>query len=211
MQFRERLGRGRQAEAKRNDGAVLAAARLVFATQGPDAPMSAVAAQAGVGMGSLYRRFATKTEMLDFLCEASLRQQIDAASVALEVTDAFGALAAYVAECVELRVGVLALLADEVTVSAPIRALAQEAHLLLDRIVTRARSAGVLRDDISAVDVYRLIELFSRRQFGDPSAHQRLVALALDGMRAPGAGALPGDPPTWREYVRRWERPPAAD
>lgn len=200
----ERRGRGRQAEARRNDDAVLAAARVVFATQGPDAPMSAVATQAGVGMGSLYRRFATKAEMLDFLCEASLRQQVEIAEAALDLADPLESVSAYVRECVELRVGVLTVLAGEVTASDGTRSLAQRAHALLDRIVTRAQSAGVLRADVGTVDIYRLIELFSRRGFADASAHQRLVALALDGLRAPGLTALPGATPTWAEYGRQW-------
>ena len=187
---------------------MLEAARVVFATQGPDAPMSAVAAQAGVGMGSLYRRFATKAEMLDFLCEASLRQQAEIAEAALALPDPLAALAAYVTGCVELRVGVFTLLADQVTPSAGTRALARQAHGLLERIVTRAQGAGGLRADVSSVEIYRLIELFSRRRPGEPQAHQRLVALALDGMRAPGCTALPGDQPTWAEYAREWQDPP---
>ncbi|HLK01838.1 MAG TPA: helix-turn-helix domain-containing protein [Streptosporangiaceae bacterium] len=208
MQIRERRGRGRQAEARRNDDAVLEAARIVFATQGPDAPMSAVAAQAGVGMGSLYRRFAAKAEMLDFLCEASLRQQVEIAEAALALADPLGSLTSYVTGCVDLRVGVLTLLAGEVTPSAGTRALALEAHSLLERIVTRAQGAGALRADVGGVDIYRLVELFSRRSFADPAAHQRLVALALDGMRAPGRTALPGDEPTWADYARQWQGQP---
>lgn len=209
MAIRERRGRGRQAEARRNDDAVLEAARIVFATQGPDAPMSAVAAQAGVGMGSLYRRFATKAEMLNFLCEASLRQQIEIAEAALSLPDPLAALGLYVTGCVEHRVGVFTLLAGEIIPAAQTRALALEAHGLLERIVTRARGAGVLRPDVGGVDIYRLVELFSRRSFGDPAADQRLVVLVLDGLRAPGRTALPGDQPTWAEYARPWQDSPA--
>ncbi|HJZ28613.1 MAG TPA: helix-turn-helix domain-containing protein, partial [Streptosporangiaceae bacterium] len=52
---------GRQAEARRNDLVVLEAARDVFSAQGADAPVSAVADRAGVGIGTLYRRFGSKT------------------------------------------------------------------------------------------------------------------------------------------------------
>ncbi len=59
---------GRQAEARRNDLAVLDAARDVFSAQGAGAPISAVAERAGVGMGTLYRRYGSKTELLQRLC-----------------------------------------------------------------------------------------------------------------------------------------------
>jgi hypothetical protein len=53
---------GRQAEARRNDGLILEAAREVF-VEDPDAPISAVAERAGVGIGALYRRYASKEEL----------------------------------------------------------------------------------------------------------------------------------------------------
>jgi len=59
---------GRQAEARRNDLVVLEAARDVFTALGADAPISAVAERAGVGMGTLYRRYGSKTELLQHLC-----------------------------------------------------------------------------------------------------------------------------------------------
>src|SRR5260370_12102862 len=55
---------GRQAQARRNDLAVLEAARDVFSVQGADAPISAVAERAGVGMGTLYRRYGSNAELL---------------------------------------------------------------------------------------------------------------------------------------------------
>src|SRR5216683_12372 len=83
-----RSARGRQAEARRNDQAVLDAARLVFAVHGPDAAVSAVASAAGVGMGSLYRRYTSKEHLLQQLCLDSLAQQIAAAEAALAGGDA---------------------------------------------------------------------------------------------------------------------------
>jgi AcrR family transcriptional regulator len=156
-------------------------------------------------MGSLYRRFPTKTDMLAYLCQTSLQQQIDVAEAALAEPDSLAALTSYVTTCIELRVGVLSLLAGGIPVAAETRALGQRAHRLLELIVTRAQRAGVLRADISGVDIYRLIELFSRRQLSDPLATERLVTLSLDGMRAPGHSPLPGERPSWAEYARRWE------
>src|SRR5258708_22417229 len=95
-----RSSRGRQAEARRNDKALLDAARLVFAVYGPEAAVSAVAAQAGVGMGSLYRRYTTKEVLLQELCQESLAQQIAAAEASLaSAEEPWDALAGFIRAC----------------------------------------------------------------------------------------------------------------
>src|ERR1700758_5294921 len=88
-------GRGRQAEARRNDVAVLEAARDVFTALGADAPIAAVADRAGVGMGTLYRRYGSKTELLQRLCVLSMEQALDAAEEALKSDDPWAGLAGY--------------------------------------------------------------------------------------------------------------------
>ena len=60
---------GRRAEAARNDELILAAAREVFIDH-PSAPISTVAARAGVGIGALYRRYESKEELIRVLCPA---------------------------------------------------------------------------------------------------------------------------------------------
>ncbi len=67
--------RGRQAEAARNDRPVLDAARDVFARHGADAPVSAIAERAGVGMGSLYRRYGSKADLLRHLCTLAMESR----------------------------------------------------------------------------------------------------------------------------------------
>src|SRR5215470_19403714 len=116
---------GRQAEARRNDLAVLDAARDVFAAQGADAPISAVAGRAGVGMGTLYRRYGSKTELLQRLCVLAMEQALDAARTALQEEDPWTGLADYICACVEMRSGALAALAGQVEATDGMRATAQ--------------------------------------------------------------------------------------
>src|SRR6202012_5162178 len=101
----------RQAEARRNDLVVLEAARDVFTAQGAGAPVSAIAERAGVGMGSLYRRYGSKTELLQYLCVLSMRQVIDAAETALAIDDPWNGMVTYVRACVSLGAGAFAPLA----------------------------------------------------------------------------------------------------
>src|SRR6267378_7983706 len=154
-----RAGRlGRQAEARRNDRAVLDAAREVFAVHGPDASVAQVAAVAGVGIGSLYRRYPTKEALLQHLCQASMDQQVAAAEGALtrgtDPTDSWEALAGFVRDCVGFRAGVLSAVAGTIGVTEEMRKTAGRAHDLLEQLVRRAKRAGALRRDAGSVDLH---------------------------------------------------------
>ena len=212
--------RGRQAEARRNDLVVLEAARDVFTAQGAAAPISAVAERAGVGMGTLYRRYGSKTELLQRLCVLAMEQTLAAADEALQAGDPWTGLAGFVRACVELRSGALASLAGQIETTAEMLGTARRSMARTSDIVARAHRDGSLRADVTALDITWLIEQFSRRP-PDPvdpdeerNVRARLVAIALDGLRArPGAalpapadqaGALPGRPPSRAQYVNRW-------
>lgn len=201
---------GRQAEARRNDLAVLEAARDVFTAQGADAPISAVAERAGVGMGTLYRRYASKTELLQHLCVLAMEQNIAAAEEALAVADAWTGLVGYIRACVELRSGALAALAGQVETTAQMRGTARRSMARSQEIVARAHRDGSLRADVTALDLAWLMEQFSRRP-PDPVApdeernvRSRLLAIALDGLRARPGQVMPGRPPSRTSYVNRW-------
>ncbi|WP_220039859.1 TetR/AcrR family transcriptional regulator [Nonomuraea aridisoli] len=201
--------RGRQAEAKRNDLRLLAAAHEVFTRQGFDAPVSAIARQAGVGMGSLYRRYRTKEQLLQRLCVIAMERTVEAAETGLAHADPWEGLALYVRTCVANRSGALAPVAGTIEVTDEMWRTAREADEAAERLVTRAHEAGVLRRDVTMLDISLLMEQFSRPAPGPPSpehdhVRHRLLAIALDGLRAPGATALPGEPPTLEWYESRW-------
>lgn len=204
-------GRGRQAEARHNDLAVLEAARDVFTAHGASAPITAVAERAGVGMGTLYRRYGSKTELLQRLCVLAMEQALDAADEALGDADPWAGLSGYIRACVELRSGALAALAGQVETTAEMRATAQRGLDRMAEIVGRAHSDGSLRADITPLDVNWLIEQFSRRAPDrvDPDEERnvrgRLLAIALDGLRVRAEAApLPGRPPSPEHYASRW-------
>jgi len=208
--------RGRQAEARRNDLAVLEAARDVFTAMGAAAPIAAVAERAGVGMGTLYRRYGSKAELLQTLCVLAMEQTLEAAEEALKANDPWTGLTGYITACVELRSGALAALAGQIETTAEMRRTAQRGMERMTEIAARAHRDGSLRPDATPMDITWLIEQFSRRA-PDPvgpgeerNVRSRLVAIALDGLRAHTAGRpgeiLPGDPPSPERYVNRWSR-----
>lgn len=230
---------GRQAEARRNDRAVLDAARDVFAAQGADAPISAVAARAGVGMGTLYRRYGSKTELLQRMCVLAMEQGIEAAGEALRADDPWAGLCGYIRASVEMRSGALGSLAGQIAMTDEMLSTAKQGMALAREVVARAHRAGSLRADVTALDIALLIESFSRRvpwpaapdnpnnsdspddladadkdedEDGDEerNAQARLLTVALDGLRAPGVTPLPGRAPSAARYVERWSRGPTA-
>ena len=212
---------GRQAEARRNDLAVLDAARDVFAAQGAGAPISAVADRAGVGMGTLYRRYGSKTELLQRLCVLAMEQAIEAADDALQADDPWTALCGYIQACVEMRSGALASLAGQIEMTDEMLSTALRGMTRLREVVGRAHRAGSLRSDVTALDIALLIEQFSRRAPGPPGGQEadqeeerdvrtRLLAIAFQGLRARAATPLPGRAPSLARYVGRWSRGPMA-
>src|SRR5579872_52834 len=194
---------GRQAEARRNDRAVLDAARDVFSAQGADAPISAVAERAGVGVGTLYRRYGSKTELLQRMCVLAMEQGIEAAGEALEADDPWTGLCGYIRACVEMRSGALGSLAGQIEMTDEMFSTARRGMTLAGEVVARAHRAGSLRPDVTALDIALLIESFSRRAPGasgsaardDPgapdapseadeerNAQARLLTVAFDGL-----------------------------
>ena len=215
--------RGRQAEARRNDLAVLEAARDVFTAMGADAPIAAVAERAGVGMGTLYRRYGSKTELLQRLCMLAMEQALEAAEEALRADDPWAGLAGYITAAIELRSGALASLAGRIETTDEMRRAAQRGLTCVTEIVARAHRDGSLRPDVTAMDISWLIEQFSRRSpvpadaDAERNVRSRLVSIALDGLRAASQAAsqagspgttLPGEPPSPVHYVQRWSRTP---
>jgi AcrR family transcriptional regulator len=205
--------RGRHAEGVRNDQILLDAAREVFAAHGASASVALVAARAGLGIGSLYRRYGSKAELLQRLCMLSMQQAIDAAAEALEVPDAGDALAAYIRTCVALRIGALAPLAGTIEATPDMWTLARDGRRLHDRLVQRAHRDGRLRPDVTAMDVTWMIRQFARTvptaeaDDADRVLHHRLLAVAIDGLFAPAAHPLPGRPPAAAHYEARWQTP----
>ena len=203
--------RGRQAEAARNDEAILEAARAVL-LRDPAASMATVAQAAGVGVGGLYRRYAGREELLQRICGDGLRHFVALAETAVaDEGDAWGAFEAFVRGVVEADVHALsARLAGTFTSTDELRRLATRSGGLVDEIVHRAQEAGDLRPDVSSADLPMLFEQLTAVRVDDhgrtSALRRRYLALHLDALR-PGGTPLPDvPPPTSAELRERWDR-----
>jgi AcrR family transcriptional regulator len=175
-------------DAVRNHHRVLQAAREVLGESGADASMEEIATRAGVGVGTVYRHFASKDALIDELLRRSLGEAVDLARRALRAPGGDG--------LEQLLRGLGALFA----------AHARYAHLLLGRSVDgaatremraaiaeltrRALAAGRLNPGVTVGDVMALV--WAMRGLTEiagevaPATWQRFLDIHLAGLRAPG-------------------------
>jgi len=201
---------GRRAQAARNDASILEAARTVF-LHDPGAPVSAVAAEAGVGISALYRRYASKEVLLQTLCAEGLRRYIEVAEEALAADGgAWEAFAGFLSGIVEADVHSLTVrLAGTFTPTEELGALAERANELTTKLFRRTRSAGAVRTDLHLNDLPMLFEQMSAIRVRDDrrtaALRRRFLALQLDALRPEARTAkLPGSPATDAELGERW-------
>jgi AcrR family transcriptional regulator len=201
---------GRKAQATRNDATILAAAAKVFLAD-PQAPISRVAQEAGVGISALYHRYASKEALLRRLCFDGLERYIAEAEVALsDDRDPWTVYSSFMQRIVDADTHSIVLrLAGTFKPGKKLFVRAAKAQELNIRIFDRAKAAGVFRADIEVVDIALLFEQLAAIRIGDPARtrdlRQRYLALVFDGLRAHRATPLPGPAPTWNEVNGRWK------
>ena len=203
---------GRKAEAARNDGVILAAAREVF-TADPGAPISAVAKQAGVGISALYGRYESKEALLQKICSDGLNAYIGAVEDALaDEGDPWGVFVRFMRRAVDADTNSLtSRLAGTFTPTEELYREGRRARELNERLFERLSDAGVIREDVIFDDISLLLEQLAGLRIGDKERtlqlRHRYLALYLEAVRAPAGGELPGPPPGWEETGGRWQAP----
>lgn len=205
---------GRRGQAQRNDAVILDAAREVFLAD-PRAPISAVAARAGVGISALYRRHASKEELLRRLCHDGLRRFIAEAEAAADEPTGWDGLVRFLTRVVDADVHSLTVrLAGTFPPTAEMRRDAVRSNELVAAVVDRARADGRLRDDVVVQDVGLLLESCAAIRLPDPDRtkelRRRYLGILLAGLAAPADPPLPGPPPAAGELAWRWRSRAAA-
>ncbi len=177
--------RPQRADARANHEKLVAGARALFAERGTSAPLEDVAERAGVGIGTLYRHFPTRQALLEAVyvdeVEAIARAADDLAE--LPPWEALSEwLHRYVGFAETKRALNEALMETDPTstVLLTCRTAIVGAGTPL---VERAQRAGVVRSDTTFVDVVRMVGAIALVPTEDPEQKQRLLDLALDGLR----------------------------
>jgi AcrR family transcriptional regulator len=201
---------GRRAQAARNDERILEAARAVFVAD-PTAPIAAVAQRAEVGISALYRRYASKEELLQRLALDGLRRYVAEVEAALaDEGDPWEAFAAFMRRSLDAGASSLSRrLAGTFTPTDELNETGRRAFVLTQQLLDRTKAAGALRADVEVGDLSLLLEQLQGIRVGDQvrasQLRHRYLAVILDGLHLADAPQLPSTPPTWQETSRRYE------
>jgi AcrR family transcriptional regulator len=187
-------------DAERNRQRILEAAREVFAKRGLDATMDDIADHAGVGVGTVYRRFPDKELLIDALFEERIGELAAIAEQALAEQDAWEGLVMFLEQGLAQQAadrGLKELVLGSHHGRERVAQARARMKPLVDQLVERAKAEGSLRDDVDSTD-FALIHLtlgaivdFTEKVV--PETWRRFLDIVLDGLRAhPGAPALRG-------------------
>jgi len=177
--------RPKRADARRNYDTLVAAARAVFTEDGTSAPLEDIAERAGVGIGTLYRHFPTRQALLEAVYVDEVEAMAQAAND-LSALAPWDALSQWLHQYLGFAATKRAL--NEALVEA-----APDSDVLLScrtaivgagtALVERAQRDGVVRGDTNFSDVVRMVAGIAMVPTEDPAQKERLLELALDGLR----------------------------
>jgi AcrR family transcriptional regulator len=176
-----------RADARRNYDLLVTAAREAFAEHGTDTSLEEIARRAGVGIGTLYRRFPTRTALLEAVYVDEIQSVCDHASAFAEQLEPFDALAAWLRSFVRYGISKKTLagelmdaLGKESEFFQTCKGSVREAGELL---FERAKQAGVIRPELDVMDVLRLVGGITVNRDIDPAQAERLLDIVLAGLR----------------------------
>ena len=179
-----------RADARRNRERIMSSGRELFARDGPEAQMDEIAAHAGVGIGTVYRHFPTKEALLTEMVRVRFQEFAAIATLAEDTVDPRDALETVMrrsAEAVEGDVGFqLAMMGSNQLEWEGIEEQKAVLAAVLTRIIRRAVSAGVVRDDFTFEDFGMVMCGITSTMYYKPGSAdwRRHLAIILNGVRA---------------------------
>ena len=201
MNAGELPARSPRRDAQRNRELLVTTARETFSELGVDAPLDEIARRAGVGVGTLYRHFPTRSSLVEAIVAERVDEFLEVARVALTRADGWEALVGFLEGALALQTGDRVL--REIFLRYPpgdgrLADARGQLAALLEELLERARSQGTLRPDFTVADLALLLWSFApvidATADCAPWAWRRHLHLVLDGLRASAATA-PGEPP----------------
>jgi AcrR family transcriptional regulator len=180
------LDRPRRADARRNYDKILAAAREAFAEGGESTALEEIARRAGVGIGTLYRHFPSRQALLEALYLDEV-DEVCRSAAELEQADPWEALSGwfdsfipYIAAKQALAHELLNYLDQDAALFKSCRASLFAAG---EPLLVRAQQAGVVRPDVDIAQVIQMVVGIVKTPNADRAQTERLVRIALDGLR----------------------------
>ncbi|MEV4604763.1 helix-turn-helix domain-containing protein [Amycolatopsis sp. NPDC049253] len=172
-----------RADARRNFDALVAAATETYTELGADAPVEEIARRAGVGIATLYRNFPTRVDLMEYVYLTSVDELVRYGQ-GLDRTDPWDALAAWLSRFVT-HLATKHVLTTVLTRESKGYLPSRDAiYGVADPLFELARQSGVIRTDVSADDVMRLVFAVTAGVYVDDAQRERAVGIVLDGIRS---------------------------
>ena len=181
--------REQRSDAARNHEALVRAATAAVHREGPRVSMATIAADAGVGIGTLYRHFRTRADLLNLLAHRSFEQVLaNVRAAESDGTTARDALQRFIEAAIAQRNELVLPLHGGLPVTAPeTLAVRDQVHRAVQRIIDRGRTDGTISQDVTPRDVVVFGAMLAQPRQPDPewdATCRRLLVTYLDGLRA---------------------------
>jgi AcrR family transcriptional regulator len=198
-----------RSDARRNRERLVGSARELFAAEGVDVSVEEITHHAGLGMGTLYRHFPTKEELIDAVLEEAFGEIVRLAEQAAAAEDAWLGFTSFVESTLELHAqhrGVKDIIASRDHGARRADAMRARIRPLLRTLIARAQEQGSLRPDFAPEDLPlvfwsagRVIETTAGVA---PESWRRYLSFLLDGLRASAATPVETPPLTRPQLAR---------
>jgi DNA-binding SARP family transcriptional activator/AcrR family transcriptional regulator len=192
-------------DAARNRAEIVECARRIFAAEGLDVPMGAIAKAAGVGAATLQRRFPSRGDLIEACMAEQMEGHLEAAEAALSDSDPWKGFVDYLTAAFTMQArdrGLSELLAGGLPCSLRLEALRRKACEAVEVVMSRAQAAGRLRRDVDveAIPLLLIANAGVVRATVDaaPDAWRQMLHIVIDGLRVangelPASGIPRGD------------------
>ncbi|MCX5238233.1 TetR/AcrR family transcriptional regulator [Streptomyces prunicolor] len=203
-----------RADAERNRRLIMTTADRLFARRGATVPLNEIAREAGLGVGTVYRRFPDLQSLVDALFTERFTMFLHLATTAAEQPDPARALRQYLLAAARWRSEDRALeviLANASVDTGPVARTRDQLGRLVDGLAERAVTAGAVRKDFVSADVYAFLNMIGavadRTHDVAPDAWRRyaevlMVGFGLEGATADGTSAM-----TDEQLLDSWPKP----
>ena len=183
----------KRADALRNRRKIVKAARYCLAKDGLDAQVEEIARRAKVGVGTVYRHFPNKQDLVIALAAERFDRLAELANEALERDDPWEAFCDFLRASAEIQIGDRALSEVMLDSKNVMQEHAERVAILelVSRIMDRAKATGELREDAEPEDVPMLMCALGGAAEMHLMSGERYLGLMIDGFRAPGSTPLP--------------------
>ena len=180
-----------RADARRNRELLIDAAREVFSAQGAAASMEAIAKAAGVGVGTLYRHFPNRLDLVEAVYQTDVGELWETAQRVSADLEPWPAVEAFFEAFLRYARTKQALMAELRQAFEKNPELRPRARGMLessfDLVIDRAKEAGAVRPDVTGSDVMQLVAPVCTNEAIEPEQANRLLQMVLDGMRTNAA------------------------